>query len=260
MPDHYDVAMNLDVRVPMRDGVTLSADLYLPKGRGPFPVVLTRTPYGNNMDSLIEKARRLANRGYAVVLQDTRGRWDSEGSYEPLRTDGEDGYDTQEWIGRQAWCNGKIGMAGGSYLGWVQWASAPHGSPYLTCMAPRVICTEWHAGLVYPGGAFHLNVAMTWGMRTNSRTGQTIEFHHWTEVFRGLPLKEIDELAGRRLPFLKDWLEHPSRDPYWDAIDVSARMEQIRAPAFNMGGWYDLYAQHTFENYNAIQSRGGTPA
>lgn len=259
MPSHYDIEMRLDVRVPMRDGVALSTDLYLPKDRGPFPAVLVRTPYGNNMEALIEKARRLANRGYVCALQDTRGRWDSEGDYEPLVTDGEDGFDTQEWIGRQEWSNGRIGMSGGSYLGWVQWASAPLGSRYLTCMAPRVICTEWFKGLVYLGGALQWNVLMTWGMRTNSRTGQSIDFHHWTEVFRGLPLNQADELAGRNLPFFKNWIAHPTYDDYWKALDVSARWSDITAPAFNMGGWYDLYAQHTFENFNGLRAHGATP-
>jgi putative CocE/NonD family hydrolase len=187
MTTNYTVTMHLDVKVPMRDGVNLSADIYLPDATGPFPTVLMRTPYSNNMDAMIEKARRLANVGYACVLQDCRGRWDSDGDYHPFR-EGEDGYDTQEWIGRQPWSNGKIGMAGGSYVGAVQWQSTPYRSQYLTCIAPRVICCDYFTGLVYPGGAFQLNVMMTWGMRTNGRTGQSIDFHNWTEALRKLPI------------------------------------------------------------------------
>ena len=116
MQPAYDVEMRLNVKVPMRDRINLSADLYLPRGNGKFPTVLMRTPYDNNSEGMIEKGRRLANQGYACVIQDCRGRWDSDGDYYPFR-EGEDGYDTQEWIGRQEWSSGKIGMSGGSYVG-----------------------------------------------------------------------------------------------------------------------------------------------
>jgi hypothetical protein len=259
MPTNYAVEMRLDVKVPMRDGINLSADIYLPKARGPFPTVLMRTPYSNNSDPLIEKGRRLANNGYACVIQDTRGRWDSDGVHYPLVHDGEDGYDTQQWIGKQEWSNGKIGMAGASYLGWVQWASAPHRSEFLTCIAPRVICCEFFRGCVYPGGALQLNVLMTWGMRTNAHTAQSIDFHNWTEAFRHLPLIQMDELAGRYLPFWKDWIQHPTYDEYWEQTNVEKRWGDVAAPALNMGGWYDLYAQHTFDNFNGLRQHGGTP-
>lgn len=259
MSTNYAVEMRLDVKTPMRDGVNLSADIYLPQAAGPFPTILMRTPYNNNMDALIEKARRLANVGYACVLQDCRGRWDSDGAYYPFR-EGEDGYDTQEWIGRQPWCNGKIGTAGGSYLGTVQWQSAPLRSQYLTCMAPRVICTDYYTGLVYPGGAFQLNVLMTWGMRTNGRTAQSIEFHNWSEALRSLPVVKMDELAGRKLPFWKDWVAHPSYDGYWEPFNGEQLWGEIAAPALNMGGWYDLYAQHTFINFNGLRQHGRTAA
>ena len=135
MQTNYDVNMQLDVKVPMRDGINLSADIYLPRARGKFPTVLMRTPYDNNADNMVEKARRLANNGYACIIQDCRGRWDSEGEYYAFR-EGEDGYDTQKWIGKQDWCNGKIGMAGSSYGGTVQWRSAPYRSQYLKCITP----------------------------------------------------------------------------------------------------------------------------
>ena len=182
MSTNYAVDMRLSVKVPMRDGVDLSADIYLPRAEGSFPTVLMRTPYSNNTDTMIEKGHLLANAGYVCVIQDCRGRWDSDGDYYPFR-DGNDGYDTQEWIGQQAWSNGKIGMAGGSYLGAVQWQSAPHRSQYLTCMAPRVICCDYFTGLVYPGGAFQLNVLMTWGMRTN---GPHRAEHRFPQLDRGV--------------------------------------------------------------------------
>ena len=127
MPTNYEVDMQLDVKVPMRDGVSLSADIYRPNASDKFPTVLMRTPYSNNIDASIEKGRRLANNGYVCLIQDCRGRWDSEGDYYPFR-EGPDGYDTQEWIGQQPWSNRKIGMSGGSYLGSVQWQTAISGA------------------------------------------------------------------------------------------------------------------------------------
>ena len=259
MQPNYDVDMRLDVKVPMRDGVNLSADIYLPKAHERFPTVLMRTPYSNNGDGMIEKGRRLANSGYACVIQDCRGRWDSDGEYYPFHPEGADGYDTQEWIGGQEWSNGKIGMAGGSYVGLVQWRSAPYRSEFLTCIAPRVICCDFFSGLIHPGGAFQLSVAMTWGMRTNGRTGQSIDYHNWTEAFRSLPLIEMDERTGRDLRFWKDWIQHPNYDDYWVEVDDEKRWGEIAVPAFNMGGWYDLYAQHAFINFNGLRQHGHTP-
>ena len=117
MQPNHEVEMRLNVRTPMRDGVELSSDIYLPRAGGKFPTVLMRTPYDNNTAPMIEKGIRLANHGYACVIQDVRGRWDSDGVHYALFNHGEDGYDTQEWIGRQPWSDGRIGMAGGSYLG-----------------------------------------------------------------------------------------------------------------------------------------------
>ena len=162
MDTYYDVDLRLNIPVPMRDGVCLSTDIYLPRAEGPFPVVLIRTPYSNNVEDLIRKGRQWANRGYVCVAQDVRGRWDSEGEYRPFFDEAEDGYDTQQWIGAQPWSNGRIGMSGGSYLAAVQWLSAPLRSEYLKCLVPRVMCNNYFQELVFPGGAFHLNVAATW--------------------------------------------------------------------------------------------------
>ena len=258
MRPNYEVEMRLDVKVPTRDGVNLSADIYLPKAQAPFPTVLVRTPYNNNVHTLIESARRLANNGYVCLLQDVRGRWDSEGDYYPFIHDGKDGYDTQQWIGKQQWSNGKIGMSGSSYLGWVQWHSAPYRSEFLTCLAPRVMGCDIYKSLVYPGGALQLNVAMNWGMRTNAHTLQSIEYHNWTEAFRGLPVIEMDELAGRNLAFWKDWIKHPTYDDYWAPMNVEDQWSEIAVPAFNMGGWYDLYSQHTFTSFNGFRQHGRT--
>ena len=256
MSNNYDVKKEFHVKVPMRDGVLLSADIFRPEAAGTFPVILMRTPYDNN--SLIAKGIQYAQRGYALVAQDCRGRYDSAGEFYAWHNEVKDGYDTQEWIGRQPWCNGKIGTAGGSYLGLVQWLAAPLRSQYLKTMVPRVITSNFYDSPNYSGGAFQLALNMLWGFRQLGRTNQNIEHYNWPELFRTLPLITADEAAGRKITFWKDWVRHPSYDDYWKEVSIEEKYEQINVPALIMGGWYDLYSKQAFVNYNGMVQRGGT--
>ena len=260
MEENHDVDMRLNEIVPMRDGVNLSADLYLPTTTGPFPTVLIRTPYSNNSADIIRRGRALANRGYVCAIQDVRGRWDSEGDYYPFFNEADDGYDTQEWIGHQSWSNGKIGMSGASYSAAVQWLSAPLRSKFLTCIVPRVMCNDYFEGLVFPGGAMQLNVAITWGMRTRARTAQNIDFHNWTELFRTLPLTDIAAKVGEDVPFWQDWINHPTNDEYWQPLKITDRFDQFTVPVLEMSGWYDLYGHRSFNHFNGLREHGGSPA
>lgn len=256
MSNNYDVKKEFHVKVPMRDGVLLSADIFRPEAAGTFPVILMRTPYDNN--SLIAKGIQYAQRGYALVAQDCRGRYDSAGEFYAWHNEVKDGYDTQEWIGRQPWCNGKIGTAGGSYLGLVQWLAAPLRSQYLKTMVPRVITSNFYDSPNYSGGAFQLALNMLWGFRQLGRTNQNIEHYNWPELFRTLPLITADEAAGRKITFWKDWVRHPSYDDYWKEVSIEEKYGQINVPALIMGGWYDLYSKQAFVNYNGMVQRGGT--
>ena len=125
MSPSYRVDRRVDVRVPMRDGVALSTDIFLPRAAGRCPTVLIRTPYSNSNEQLIEKGIRLASAGYACAIQDVRGRWDSAGKYYPFLNEADDGFDAQEWIGTQDFSDGTVGTSGASYLGTTQWRSAP---------------------------------------------------------------------------------------------------------------------------------------
>ena len=151
-----------EVKVPMRDGVRLVANVYRPKTEGRFPVILQRTPYGRP-DGNWGEARRYVGAGYVMVVQDCRGRGKSEGVWDPFRYEAEDGFDTQEWdgpAGRGA--TGKSGRRAGSYVGWTQWAPSPKASRYLKAMAPIVPFANAYE-MAYPGGAFQLGLLMGWG-------------------------------------------------------------------------------------------------
>ena len=154
------VRVELDVRVPMRDGVELSVDLYLPDAPGGArPAILQRTPYDNARRQnpkfyWVEVARYFASRGYAFVSQDVRGRGDSDGAWHPFINEAEDGYDTVEWIARQPWGNGRVGMMGGSYGGLVQWLAAREGPPHLTTLVSTAAAGRLMEELPYRHGKF----------------------------------------------------------------------------------------------------------
>ena len=254
----YGTGVRIRLNVPMmaRDGVRLSTDLYVPDGAGPFPTVLIRTPYDNSLPDLVTRARRLADGGYAVAIQDVRGRYDSGGVYGPFFSEGVDGFDTQEWLGAQPWCNGRIGMSGGSYNGWTQWTTAPLASRFLSCIVPRVMATNLHRGLVYRGGAFNLGVLLTWGLRTSGQSRQRIDDLDWREAFRTLPLIEAANAAAEDIPHWRDWIEHEADDEWWAPLDLDAQWEKVQVPTLLMGGWYDLYSSETFASWSGLRARG----
>ncbi|MCX6903620.1 MAG: CocE/NonD family hydrolase, partial [Verrucomicrobia bacterium] len=233
-----------NVMAPMRDGVQLAANLFLPKEAGPFPVILVRTPYGK-ADEKSGEAKFYAAAGYAMVAQDCRGRGSSQGEWDPFRHEGEDGFDTQEWVGRQRWCNGRIGTSGGSYVGWTQWAAAPRGSHYLTCMAPVVPFADAYHEIAYPGGAFQLSLCLGWGAGVG---GLKIVPAKLKEAFNYLPLSTWDEQGDKRVPFLRAWVAHPAYDDYWRARGVDNHYDQVTVPALNIGGWYDIFSKAAFDH------------
>jgi len=231
-----------DLRTPMRDGVELSSDLYLPPeglDGGPYPVVLMRTPYSNQQATYVRYARHLAKHGYAVAIQDVRGRHDSAGSFYPFRDEGPDGYDSIEWLARQDWCTGKIGMMGGSYAGWVQWAAARERPPHLTTLVSAAAAGRWNEELPYRNGIVML-VMFGWLHSVAARVQQTGADVDWERVLRHLPLRTMDHALGRELPVWQDWLDHHTLDAYWQQMRLTAEdFAGIDVPVLHITGWYD---------------------
>src|SRR5262249_49166966 len=146
----YQVTVQTGVRVKMRDGVSLIADIYRPKAPSKFPVLLTRTPY-NRRD--FATGMYLASRGYVAILQDTRGRFDSEGEFYPFKHEINDGYDTVEWAAVLEYSNGDVGMFGGSYVGATQMLASVSKPPHLKMIFPYVTASEYYDGWTYQSGA-----------------------------------------------------------------------------------------------------------
>lgn len=253
------VEVKYDVKAPMRDGVELSADIYFPRDLpGPFPVVLSRTPYDNMSEAAIDNGAFFAQHGYVFMAQDARGRNDSDGEFHPWVNEFNDGHDTVEWIGAQPWCDGNVGMAGGSYGGSVQLQAAVRGSQYLKTIVPRVIGSNLHEAPHYQDGAFQLGWAATWSYRNHGRTRQLIGHFNWNEVFSSLPLKDLDKSGGKDIPYFKEWVAHPDYDDFWKALSIEERYQDIKIPVFHIGGWYDFFAEGTLLNFAGIRDSGGS--
>jgi putative CocE/NonD family hydrolase len=231
-----------DVMIAMRDGTKLAANIFRPKGEGPFPVILMRSPYGKPDDKAGD-AKRYTAAGYALVVQDCRGRGKSEGVWDPFRYDVEDGFDTQEWVGHQAWCNGTIGTAGGSYLGWTQWAAAPQQSRFVKAMVPTVPFADAY-DLAYIGGAFQLALLMGWGSVVG---GVTVPPDKLQDAFRHLPLRNFGDQFEKKVPYLNEWVRHYTYDDYWKQRGINHRYADVTVPILNIGGWYDIFSKTTLD-------------
>ena len=262
----HGVKMMLGIDVPMRDGVALSTDIYLPDTDEPSPAILIRTPYNNNAEGMVEECMYFASRGYAAVCQDVRGRWDSAGEWYPFVHEAQDGYDTHEWIGSQDWCDGNVGTAGGSYVAMVQLQAAPLRSKYLKAMVPRVGYSNFYHNWAYTGGAFQLAFNLRWAaIQMHTRTNQVQylwlpDDNHLTNLHWHLPLRTMDEAAGRQSRVWKDWIDHPGYDDYWKGLNpVEERYADVDVPVYGMGGWFDVFLQGTLNNFMGIKREGREP-
>jgi len=265
----------LKVMVPMRDGVKLSTNVFLPNGsRGRWPVLLTRTPYDKGEKNPFPLASRA---GYVVVAQDCRGRYDSEGEFYPYRYETDDGYDTCEWIVSQPWCNGKIGTFGGSYVGATQMLLAVSGHPNLVAMAPGVTGSDYYEGWTYQGGALRLYLAATWAvglarvglMREKDKTKfdkKVVEaIENGRRYMKGwlwqLPLDKFYPMYQSGLaPYFFDWLHHPADGPYWAQWRIKDRYSSIKVPALHIAAWYDLFLKSSLENFTGLSRSAATAA
>jgi putative CocE/NonD family hydrolase len=255
----YKVIEELDVKVTMRDGIRLSTNIYRPDASGRFPVLLMRTPYDNG-GIKNTGAHFYAQRGYVVVVQDTRGRFESEGIFDAFQSEALDGYDTQQWIGDQFWSNRKIGTFGSSYVGFTQWITAPLQCPYLITMVTSKTFTDLH-DVIYLNGCFLSDVFTPWSINMTKPYNLDIEsITRLTDsALRSLPLISQDSSVGWRIPFLKDWLLHPGHDKYWDRTFVGNNFSKIKTSVYNIGGWYDIFLNATLNNYTSMTTSSIDP-
>lgn len=274
----YDVVVEKDVMVTMRDGVKLATDVYLPAkdGKvvdGEFPAVMERTPY--DKEGTVNQGRYFARRGYAAVMQDVRGRFGSEGIWHPFAKEAPDGYDAVEWAAEQPWCNGRIGTMGGSYCGSDQSALATLNPPHLSAMVISVGTSNYHTSSMRQNGALELRFMIyAFRMATTSpealadptlKAAVEADYARIKDWMTRTPYKKGSS-SLRYLPSYEQWvldiLGHGDFDDYWKqrgyAIDHYYD-EHADVPTIYLGGWYDSYARGTTANYIALSKKMKTP-
>ena len=272
----YKAIRQTDVMIPLRDGVRLATDLYLPAGEDKvidqkFPTILMRTPYGRlgfkKNATINEDGEYFAEHGYVVVIQDTRGRYGSEGIWHMLTDDGHDGFDTCEWISKQPWSNGKVGTIGLSYIGGTQHALAMERSPQLVTAIPIDAMSNMGFAGIRNGGAFELRfwnwiffIAAPHGSRqSNDPSIASILLdmkEHRRDYLLDLPLrfeKTPLKFASEYEKWLIEAMSHGLNNEFWkqnNIIDYAAQYKDI--PIYLIGGWYDSWAGCTTANYCAL--------
>jgi uncharacterized protein len=249
----YEIKIEFNRRVRMRDGIELSADIYRPDGPGRFPIILSRTPYTKTSASSLKIARYFVSNGYVFVTMDVRGRGDSDGTFTPYVNDGQDGYDAIEWTAAQEWSTGKVGTIGGSYNGAIQWLTAVQQPPHLAAMIPMVSPSdpfvEWPTGQPLPA-------SISWYHFTAGHVLQNMEAVDWNKLYWHLPFITMDEAMGRPNRLWDEEVEHSKLDSWWEPQRYQNKFERVRVPALNISGWYDDEQVGTPLNFIGMTTRG----
>ena len=272
-----NVRVKRNLRVPLRNGLTLAADHYYPTRPGDYPTILMRTPYARGRTAHFFGLRServgwlLAGQGYHVVIQDVRGRFDSQGQFLPLIHEREDGQDTLAWLRTQPWFNGQLGMWGQSYVGYVQWAMAVGNPPELKAIIPGV--TSSNLTLLDDERVLRLDAALRWliimdAMHSHRPIWQQflrllppVQTHLISQVAHHLPVQSLDtHILKRTHPFYEQWLaDVDTAHPQWEQGMLSHLLPQVTASAHLITGWYDIFLPEQLADYAALRRAGKQP-
>ena len=254
------------VALRMSDGTTLISDHYYPPGGGQQPTLLMRQPYGRDIASTVVYAHPIwfARHGFNVVIQDVRGRGDSEGVFYPFRHEARDGFETIALLRQRPESNGKFGMYGFSYQGMTQWLAAAEQPEGLLCIAPAQTAHDLYHGWFYSGGALKLASTLGWGLQMLKEDARRQHLHELSDMleraWQNLPAQYLETPYGRhpaiQQTYVADWLEHDRSseregDQYWADLDISRKMPKIRVPALHLSGWFDTYLAGSIEGFLA---------
>jgi putative CocE/NonD family hydrolase len=250
----YAVRVERSVGMQTADGVTLRADIFHPVRLTRTPTILVRIPFSKTVTNFLFAdvvGRFWAERGYTVVIQGTRGRYESDGKNEPLEHERNDGLETLQWLKKQPWFDGRLGMWGGSTFGYTQWSIVDALPPDAALMV-QISSTSFY-DMFYPGGAFSLSSALFWAMRSHGPEDVWPDSAALTRGVNGLPAVDADVRAiGKKVPFFQDWIRHPDREA-WHGIDWKNRPELLNAPMLLMAGWFDPFLPSQLEDFVRIR-------
>jgi putative CocE/NonD family hydrolase len=268
----FDVVVERDAICELRDGTILRSDIYRPEAVGTYPVLLARGPYDKRVALSSfgnSHAAWFAEHGYIVIIQDTRGRYASEGIFYPFANEAEDGFDSVEWAAKVSGSDGQVGMFGFSYLGATQLLAAVLKPPSLKAIVPAFTASQFYDGWTYNGGAFALAFNCYWANLLSIETaGRAGDMEAMEELvaslgsannwFWSVPLKEYPPLKNKYAPYFFDWLEHPTYDDYWRRWSIDENYSQIDVPALHIGGWYDIFLSGTVKNFCGVSRDGSS--
>jgi hypothetical protein len=251
-----------DIRIPMADGVELLADRYRPPGDEPLPVVLVRTPYGRTgpLGNLFGPV--FARRGLQVVSQSVRGTFGSAGEFWPFHQEKDDGLATVAWLRAQPWCDGRIAMAGASYLGHTQWAVAPYVDPPLAALCLGITASEFVTSF-YPGGALGLDNMLSWSAMIGRQEERLAmlpnpgQQRRTRAAMAHLPVSGGDVAAiGKPVRFLADVTGNAETPDFWAPTDHSKGVAELTTPTTMVTGWYDLFLQGQLHDFKVLRGAG----
>ena len=267
-PAQFAVRQSRGHMVPMRDGVHLSVDIYQPSAPERFASLLSIVPYDNNA-GWKERAKWFAARGYSVVLADSRGRYDSEGAFDPFDSRHKtDGYDLVEWVAKQPWSSGKVGMYGPSYMGWETWWTVTQAPPSLRAIVPEVAPPDQFYNAPYQNGVL-VGWIMDWQAGMGGHTAQAVANTAYggfaatrAEDFMHTPYIDLNNYRGvMNAPWFETWIrDNLSTSPYWRGISYQTRESyaKVGVPSLGISGWFDPNQPGTPMNYLGLKQYGGT--
>ncbi|MDP3738905.1 MAG: CocE/NonD family hydrolase [Hyphomonadaceae bacterium] len=259
-PGTYSVITERRVGFTTSDGVQLLADVHRPKGLTKTPTLLSRIPFSNTWWNRVRSdsiSRYWAARGYTVVVQGTRGRYESGGDFYPLAPERQDGIETLKWLSEQPWYDGRIAMWGGSAFGHTQWAIADQTEPNVDAFFIQIASTDF-ANVFHVDGAFALETALYWALLSHGEVDKEIDYKDFEKGIAGLPAIEADNRACCDVEFFNDWALNEADAPYWRIVDGDNRAKHVQAPVLLLAGWYDPFLRTMLADFEDLRSRPAT--
>lgn len=273
----FEVTVDYDVKIKLRDGTTVVADVHRPKTPGKYPTLMEGTPYGKNGSSEMSKGTHayFVPRGYVVVSWESRGCKGSEGDRNLHVQEQNDCYDVVEWIAKQPWSNGKVAPIGVSYMGQVQLNTVISQPPHLTCALPGLTANDLWREWYFRGGAMEYAFSASWSSLTfgadlSKRLLTKEQAKEWDEnkalveaeketFFSVLPAAnlELAEIGGKR-NLLKEWASHYKDGPYWWLRNPKTYYQEMNVPMMHIGGWYDVFQPGSYNAYNNVRKLAPT--
>jgi uncharacterized protein len=254
----FSVTTERQVGFTTKDGIDLLADIHHPQGLEKTPTILVRIPFTNTLKNRVQSdviSRYWASRGYTVVIQGTRGRYESGGTFYPLRHEQEDGIETLNWLTTQPWYNGRLAMWGGSAFGHTQLAIADQKDPGIDALFIQIASTNFRR-MFYPGNAFSLESAVYWAIRSRGTEDREVDYQDLINGVNTLPLIEADDRAIGDTDFFNDWLLNQDNDEYWKSIDGQDRAQTVQAPTLLLGGWFDPFLPTQINDFTTMTTKG----